>query len=59
MNYVIITEKYYGKSAYIFNDGELLRKIIPFTLKLEMGKYLPIEDLHDIYVFGEVTVKKF
>jgi len=47
------------KSAYIFNDGELLRK--DNTVCFETGngkKYLPIEDLHDIYVFGEVTVSK-
>ena len=47
------------KSAYIFNDGELKRKDNTVCFQTEEGsKYLPIEDLSDIYVFGEVTVSK-
>jgi len=47
------------KSAYIFNDGELKRKDNTVCFQTEDGsKYLPIEDLSDIYVFGEVSVSK-
>lgn len=47
------------KSAYIFNDGELKRKDNTVCFQTEdCSKYLPIEDLSDIYVFGEVTVSK-
>jgi CRISPR-associated protein Cas1 len=47
------------KSAYIFNDGELKRKDNTVFFSAENGnKYLPIEDLSDIYVFGEVSVSK-
>lgn len=47
------------KSAYIFNDGELKRKDNTVCFQTEDGsKYLPIEDLNDIYVFGEVSVSK-
>ncbi|MCF6464456.1 type I-B CRISPR-associated endonuclease Cas1b [Clostridium sp. Cult2] len=47
------------KNVYIFNDGELRRKDNTFYFKTEQGKkYLPIEDLKEIYVFGEVTVSK-
>ncbi|MFZ5989083.1 MAG: type I-B CRISPR-associated endonuclease Cas1b [Bacillota bacterium] len=47
------------KSAYIFNDGELKRKDSTVLFESEDSKrYLPIEDISDIYVFGEVTVSK-
>lgn len=47
------------KSAYIFNDGELARKDNTVCFEVDGRKqYLPIEDLHDIYVFGEVSVSK-
>jgi len=47
------------KSAYFFNDGELKRKDNTVCFQTEDGtKYLPIEDLSDIYVFGEVSVSK-
>ncbi len=47
------------KSAYIFNNGELIRKDNTVCFQTENGKrYLPIEDLNDIYVFGEVSVSK-
>jgi CRISPR-associated protein Cas1 len=47
------------KSAYIFNDGELKRKDSTVYFSTEDGKrYLPIEDLSEIYVFGEITVSK-
>lgn len=47
------------KNIYIFNDGDLKRKDNTFYFETEQGKkYLPIEDLKEIYVFGEVTVSK-
>lgn len=47
------------KSAYIFTDGELIRKDNTVCFQNEEGKkYLPIEDLTDIYVLGEVSVSK-
>lgn len=47
------------KSAYIFNDGELKRKDSTVYFSTEEGRrYLPIEDLNEIYIFGEVTVSK-
>jgi CRISPR-associated protein Cas1 len=48
------------KSAYIFNDGELKRKesTVYFTNEDGNKRYLPIEDLSEIYIFGEVTVSK-
>lgn len=47
------------KSAYIFNDGDLIRKDNTVCFETEdRKKYLPVEDLHDIYIFGEVSVSK-
>ena len=47
------------KCAYIFNDGELKRKDNTICFSNEDGsKYLPIEDISDLYIFGEVNVTK-
>ncbi|MBZ2175791.1 type I-B CRISPR-associated endonuclease Cas1b [Schnuerera sp. xch1] len=47
------------KNIYIFNDGELKRKDNTFYFETSQGKkYLPIEDIKEIYVFGEVSVSK-
>jgi len=47
------------KSAFIFSDGELKRKDSTVLFESEDSKnYLPIEDISDIYIFGEVTVTK-
>lgn len=47
------------KCAYIFNDGELTRKDNTVCFETEDRKnYLPIEDISDIYIFGEVNVSK-
>lgn len=47
------------KNIYIFNDGELRRRQNTFYFESPKGKkYLPIEDIKEIYVFGEVTVSK-
>jgi len=47
------------KTVYIFNDGELTRKDNTVCFESEGRKqYLPIEDINDIYILGEVTVTK-
>jgi len=47
------------KSIYIFSDGELGRKdnTICFTTS-EGKKFLPVEDINEIMVFGEVDLNK-
>ncbi|MBA5851229.1 type I-B CRISPR-associated endonuclease Cas1 [Clostridium sp. cel8] len=47
------------KDIYIFNDGELKRK--DNTLYFESHnkkKYIPVEEINNIWIFGEVTVNK-
>ncbi|QCX34107.1 type I-B CRISPR-associated endonuclease Cas1 [Caloramator sp. E03] len=47
------------KDIYIFNNGELKRK--DNTLYFECGegkKYLPVENINNIWVFGEVDINK-
>jgi len=47
------------KNIYTFNDGEYKRKDNTIYFETENGKkYLPIEDINDIYIFGEVTLNK-
>ena len=48
------------KSIYIFSNGELKRKDNTFFIEKEDGEknYLPIENINDIYIFGEVSVTK-
>lgn len=47
------------KRVFIFNDGELRRKdnTVYFETE-ETKKYLPIEDIKEIYIFGEVSLNK-
>jgi len=47
------------KRVFIFNDGELKRKdnTVYFETE-ETKKYLPIEDIKEIYIFGEVSLNK-
>ncbi|MDA8235419.1 MAG: type I-B CRISPR-associated endonuclease Cas1b [Clostridia bacterium] len=47
------------KIIYIFSDGELKRQ--DNTLKFyceETSRFLPVEDISDIFVFGEVNINK-
>lgn len=47
------------KTIYIFNDGEIKRK--DNTIYFETGEkrsYIPIEDISDIFIFGEVSLNK-
>lgn len=47
------------KDIYIFNDGELKRKDNTIYFEAEgKKKYLPVEELNNIWVFGEVTLNK-
>lgn len=47
------------KVLYIFNDGEIRRKDNTLLFETESGKkYIPIEDINDIFVFGEVSLNK-
>jgi len=47
------------KTIYIFNDGEIRRKDNTICFITETGKkYIPIEDVSDIFIFGEISVNK-
>lgn len=47
------------KTIYIFNDGELKRKDNTVAFESEQGrKVLPIEDIQDFFIFGEVNLNK-
>lgn len=47
------------KTIYVFNDGEFKRKDNTLFFETEQGKkYLPVEDVKEIIVFGEVTLNK-
>lgn len=47
------------KDIYIFNDGELKRKDNTICFECdENKKYLPVEEIEDIWVFGEVSLNK-
>ena len=47
------------KTIYIFSDGSLHREGNTLCYKTEAGKrFLPVEDIHEIMVFGEVDFNK-
>ncbi|NLO90095.1 MAG: type I-B CRISPR-associated endonuclease Cas1 [Clostridia bacterium] len=47
------------KTVYVFNDGEFKRKDNTIYFETNEGrKYLPVEDLKEIYIFGEVSLNK-
>lgn len=47
------------KTIYVFSDGEFKRKDNTLYFESEYGKkYLPVEDLKEIIVFGEVSLNK-
>ena len=47
------------KDIYIFNDGDLKRKDNTVYFESEgRKKYLPVEELNNIWVFGEVNLNK-
>ncbi|MDK2821813.1 MAG: CRISP-associated protein Cas1 [Clostridia bacterium] len=47
------------KNIYIFKDGQIKRKDNTVYFETEEGKrFLPIEDINDIFVFGELDFNK-
>lgn len=47
------------KSLYIFSQGRLARKDNTLCFETQEGKkHLPVEDVSDIYVFGEADINK-
>lgn len=47
------------KVIYIFNDGEIKRKDNTIFFETDDKKsYIPIEDVSDFFIFGEVTLNK-
>lgn len=47
------------KTIYVFNDGEFKRKDNTLFFETEAGKkYIPVEDVKEIIVFGEVILNK-
>ncbi|WP_048602195.1 type I-B CRISPR-associated endonuclease Cas1b [Rubeoparvulum massiliense] len=47
------------KTLYFFNNGELVRQDNTIRFETNEGKrVLPIEDINDIYIFGEVNMTK-
>ncbi len=47
------------KDIYIFNDGDIRRKDNTIYFETEgKKKYLPIEEIDNIWVFGEITLNK-
>ncbi|NOX36853.1 MAG: hypothetical protein GXO78_04875 [Calditrichaeota bacterium] len=47
------------KSIYIFSDGELRRKGNTLYFEGPAGrKYVPVENVRELLIFGEVTINK-
>lgn len=47
------------KPIYVFSDGELKQKDNTIYFEKEEGKnYIPIENVSEIYIFGEITLNK-
>lgn len=47
------------REIYIFNNGELRRKDNTLLFETEEGKkYIPVEEINNIWVFGELTINK-
>lgn len=47
------------KTIYVFNDGEFKRKDNTIFFETEVGKkYIPVEDVKEIIVFGEISLNK-
>jgi len=47
------------KSLYLFQNGELVRKDNTILFKNEeRQRFIPVENVNDIYIFGEVDVNK-
>ncbi|MBU5425329.1 type I-B CRISPR-associated endonuclease Cas1b [Tissierella pigra] len=47
------------REIYVFNDGEMKRKDNTLLFETEEGKkYIPVEEINNIWFFGEVTINK-
>lgn len=47
------------RDIYVFNDGEMRRKDNTLLFETESGKkYIPVEEVNNIWFFGEVTLNK-
>lgn len=47
------------REIYVFNDGEMKRKDNTLLFETESGKkYIPVEEINNIWFFGEVTLNK-
>lgn len=47
------------KTIYIFSDGELQRKDNTICFVTQEGKkYLPVEDINELFLFGEINLNK-
>lgn len=47
------------KTVYIFSEGDLQRKDNTLFFKTEQGrKFLPVEDISDLFLFGDISLNK-
>ena len=47
------------QDIYIFNNGELKRKDNTLFIETDdKNRYLPVENINSIYIFGEITINK-
>lgn len=47
------------REIYVFNDGEMRRKDNTLFFETEQGKkYIPVEEVNNIWFFGEITINK-
>lgn len=47
------------RDIYVFNDGEMRRKDNTLFFETEQGKkYIPVEEVNNVWFFGEVTLNK-
>ncbi len=52
-------EKAMKKTIYIFSDGDLQRKDNTIRFATDEGKrFLPVEDINEIFLFGEINLNK-
>lgn len=52
-------EKKMRRTFYLFSDGELHRKDNTLYFEGESGrKYLPVEEIQELYLFGEININK-
>jgi CRISP-associated protein Cas1 len=58
-NIALLREDTMKKDIYIFKDGELKRKDNTVYFECDgKKKYLPIEEMNNIWIYGEITINK-